>query len=155
MGRHQSQPLSLQNTRVMECWSPFFHERMKRILIVEDDATRRSWFDRQFADCERDTTDDVSVAVQLLLARDYALIFLDHDLAEEHYYLEMADDGLTGFAVAAWLAEHPERQPDAQIIIHSLNYSGSQRMRQCLLDAGRSAEYVPFPYLPSLFSNSS
>lgn len=125
---------------------------MKRILIVEDDAARRSWFDRQFADCDRDVTDDVSVAVQLLLERDYELIFLDHDLAEEHYYLEMADDGLTGYAVAAWLAEHPERQPDAQIIIHSLNYSGSERMRQCLQDAGRNAEYVPFPFLPTLFS---
>ncbi len=126
---------------------------MKRILIVEDDARRRSWFDKQFADCDRDMTDDVSVAVQLLLGRDYELIFLDHDLAEEHYDQEMADDGLTGYAVAAWLAEHPERQPNAQIIIHSLNYPGSERMRQCLQAAGRNAEYVPFPYLPSLFSN--
>ncbi len=126
---------------------------MKRILIVEDDDSRRAWFDKQFADYPRDTTDDVSVAVQLLLERDYDLIFLDHDLAEDHYHLEMADDGLTGYVVAAWLAEHPERQPEAQIIIHSLNYPGSERMRQCLQDAGRNAEYVPFPYLRSLFSN--
>lgn len=127
---------------------------MNRILIVEDDATRRSWFDRRFAHCERDATDDVSVAVQWLLERDYELIFLDHDLAEEHYQFELADDGLTGYVVAAWLAEHPERQAEAQIIIHSLNYPGSQRMLQCLQNAGRDAEHVPFPYLTSLFVNS-
>jgi CheY-like chemotaxis protein len=124
---------------------------MKRILIVEDDQARRLWFQRQFAAHPRDETDDVSVAVQWLWEREYALIFLDHDLAEEHYDLEMADDGLTGYVVASWLAEHPERQADAQIIIHSLNYTGSDRMLKCLQDAGRNAEHVPFPYLPRLF----
>jgi CheY-like chemotaxis protein len=124
---------------------------MDRILIVEDDQARRSWFDQTFARCERDATDDVAVAVQWLREREYSLIFLDHDLAEEHYYLEMADDGLTGYTVAAWLAENPERQAATPIIIHSLNYSGSQRMLECLLGAGRKAEHVPFPYLPSLF----
>jgi CheY-like chemotaxis protein len=122
-----------------------------RILIVEDDHRRRMWFEERFARYARDLTDNVSVAVQWLLERDYALIFLDHDLAEEHYELEMADDGLTGYVVAAWLAEHPECQPATQIIIHSLNYPGSHRMLQCLLNAGRKAEHVPFPYLPSLF----
>jgi CheY-like chemotaxis protein len=128
---------------------------MKRILIVEDDERRRSWFDKRFADYQRDTTDDVSVAIQLLLERDYELIFLDHDLALEHYALEMADDGLTGYVVASWLAEHPESQPDAQIIVHSLNYPGSDRMVKCLQRAGREAEHVPFPYLPSVFSDLS
>lgn len=127
---------------------------MARILIVEDDEMRRSWFHKKFAQYQRDATDDVSVAVQWLRERDYSLIFLDHDLAEEHYHLEMADDGLTGYAVAAWLAQHPDRQPAAQIIIHSLNYPGSQRMLQCLQSAGRDAEHVPFPYLPSLFPTS-
>jgi CheY-like chemotaxis protein len=123
---------------------------MDRILIVEDDEIRRSWFDKKFAQYQRDATHDVSLAVQWLRERDYALIFLDHDLAEEHYHLEMADDGLTGYAVAAWLAEHPESQPAVPIIIHSLNYTGSERMLQCLLSAGRNAEHVPFPYLSTL-----
>jgi CheY-like chemotaxis protein len=124
---------------------------MDRILIVEDDYARCLWFQREFARYERDTTLDVSVAVNWLAEREYTLIFLDHDLAEEHYALEMADDGLTGYTVAAWLAAHPERQPQAQIIIHSLNYVGAQRMLDVLQSAGRDAEHVPFPYLPSLF----
>jgi CheY-like chemotaxis protein len=125
---------------------------MGRILIVEDDEVRRSWFHQEFANHERDETHEVSVAVRWLAERDYTLIFLDHDLAEEHYALEMADDGLTGYSVAEWLAEHPERQPEAQIIIHSLNYVGAQRMLDVLQGAGRQAEHVPFHDLPWLFS---
>ena len=123
----------------------------RRILVVEDDERRRSWFERQFAQCERDVTDQVAVAIQWLAQRDYDLIFLDHDLAEEHYFELVADDGLTGYVVAAWLAENPDRQAQAEIIIHSLNYPGSDRMLEVLHSAGRKAEHVPFPYLPSLF----
>ena len=122
-----------------------------RILIVGDDDSSCSWFHQEFAKYDRDATSDVSVAVTLLAENDYSLIFLDHDLAEEHYFSEMADDGLTGYAVATWLAQHPDQQPGAQIIIHSLNYVGAQRMLDVLHDAGRQAEHVPFPYLPWLF----
>ena len=125
---------------------------MGRILIVEDDVMRRSWFHQELPQYERDTTHEVSVAVDWLAEREYSLIFLDHDLAEEHYLSEMSDDGLTGYTVAEWLAQHPEQQPGAQIIIHSLNYAGAQRMLDVLHDAGRNAEHVPFPYLPWLFS---
>ena len=124
---------------------------MGRILIVEDDETRCSWFHQEFANYDRDTTRDVAVAVALLAENDYSLIFLDHDLAEEHYFSEMADDGLTGFAVAEWLARNPDQQANAQIVVHSLNYVGAQRMLDVLHDAGRKAEHVPFPYLPWLF----
>jgi CheY-like chemotaxis protein len=122
-----------------------------RILVVEDDQRRRVWFEQTFAQCERDVTDQVAVAIQWLTQRDYDFIFLDHDLTEDHYFEMMADDGLTGYVVAAWLAENPHRQTEAQIIIHSLNYPGSDRMLEVLQTAGRNAEHVPFPYLPSLF----
>jgi CheY-like chemotaxis protein len=124
---------------------------MSRILIVEDDDRRCSWFHQQFARWERDTTPYVFVAVEWLREREYSLIFLDHDLVEEHYSLEMADDGFTGYVVAAWLAQHPDQQRDAQIIIHSLNYMGAQRMIEVLQNAGREAEHVPFHDLPALF----
>jgi CheY-like chemotaxis protein len=127
---------------------------LDRILVLEDDEGRCSWFDRRFNQYQRDTTHDVSLAIKWLQERDYLLIFLDHDLAAEHYDLEMADDGLTGYVVAAWLAAHPHCQPATPIIIHSLNYPGSQRMLRCLLNAGRKAEHVPFHYLPSLLLRS-
>ena len=63
----------------------------------------------------------------------------------------MADDGLTGYEVAAWLAENPQQQRAAQIIIHSHNYPGSDRMLDVLRRAGRDAAQVPFYDLPSLY----
>jgi CheY-like chemotaxis protein len=119
----------------------------ERILIVEDDEARCSWFGERFAGREMDVTCDVGQAISWLSTRDYMLILLDHDLAEEHYFSDEHDDARTGYGVAAWLAAHPDCQRDATIVIHSLNYVGAQRMLNALQDAGRDAEHVPFHYL--------
>lgn len=119
----------------------------QRILIVEDDPLRCVWFHQKFADYERDVTCDVKEAAEWLALHDYSVILLDHDLADEHYLSDTPDDERTGYAVAAWLAAHPDRQRDALIIIHSLNYSGAERMLNILRDHGRDVEHVPFPYL--------
>lgn len=118
-----------------------------RILIVEDDDTRCAWFEQKFSGRELDVTCDVREAIAWVDERDYSLILLDHDLAEEHYFSETPDDERTGYAVASWLASHPDRQRDALIIVHSHNYPGSQRMIDILRDSGRDAEHVPFHYL--------
>lgn len=122
---------------------------MPRILLVEDDAERCAWFRARLAGYELDVTCDVRVAAAWLAEREYAAILLDHDLAEEHYFSNEPDDERTGYAVAAWLAAHPDRSRGALIVIHSLNYAGAARMRDLLLDAGRDAECVPFHYLQS------
>ena len=118
-----------------------------RILIVEDNDERCAWFRQKFAGREQDVTCDVQQAFQWLAERDYNLILLDHDLAEEHYWSDTPDDERTGYAVAAWLATHPDCQRNALILIHSLNYVGAQRMLDVLHNAGRDAEHVPFHYL--------
>src|SRR5882672_6265219 len=107
-----------------------------RILIVEDDQQRRLWFEARFAGYQCDVTDQVSIAISWLKERDYEAL---------------ADDGLTGYVVAVWLAQNPDRQAPAQIIVHSLNHAGSARMIEVLHTAGRKAEHLPFPYLSSLF----
>jgi CheY-like chemotaxis protein len=122
-------------------------KRAGRILIVEDDAARCEWFHQKFADYERDVTCNVKEAAAWLAERDYAVILLDHDLADEHYLSDALDDERTGYAVAHWLALHPDHQRDALIIIHSLNYTGAERMLNILRDNGRDAEHVPFHYL--------
>jgi CheY-like chemotaxis protein len=122
---------------------------MSRVLLVEDDEARCAWFRARLAGYELDVTCDVREAVAWLAEREYAVLLLDHDLAEEHYFSNELDDERTGYAVAAWLAAHPERQRTAMILIHSLNYSGAQRMLAVLQDAGRDAEHIPFPYLQS------
>ncbi len=118
-----------------------------RILIVEDDEARCAWFRERLAGKELDVTCDVQTAVSWLLQRDYEAILLDHDLSDEHYFSDAPDDERTGYAVARWLAEHPDAQRDALIIVHSLNYPGARRMVEVLRDAGREAEHIPFHYL--------
>jgi CheY-like chemotaxis protein len=118
-----------------------------RILIVEDDAARCDWFSQKFSGRVLDVTCDVKEAVRWLEERDYSMILLDHDLAEEHYYSDEPDDEHTGYAVALWLAEHPDSQRGATIFIHSLNYMGAARMLEALHNSGRDAEHVPFYYL--------
>ncbi|MDX6692495.1 MAG: Cyclic-phosphate processing Receiver domain [Blastocatellia bacterium] len=118
-----------------------------RILIVEDDETRCLWFQDKFQGREIDVTCDVAQAFEWLAERDYQLILLDHDLIEEHYLSDEPDDERTGYAVASWLAAHPDRHRDASIVIHSLNYSGAQRMLRKLIAAGLTAEHIPFHYL--------
>ena len=118
-----------------------------RILIVEDDAARCAWFTERFNGLTLDVTCDVAEAIRWLSERDYNMILLDHDLTEEHYFSNEHDDEHTGYAVAAWLAGHPDSQRDATILIHSLNYIGAGRMLEALHNAGRDAEHVPFSYL--------
>jgi CheY-like chemotaxis protein len=120
---------------------------MRRVLIVEDDEERCAWFRARLAGCEIDLTCDVRQAVEWLSERDYETVLLDHDLVEEHYFSDCADDERTGYAVALWLAGHPDRQRGATILIHSLNYTGARRMLDVLVSAGRDAEHVPFHYL--------
>ena len=120
-----------------------------RVLVVEDDEARCAWFRRKFAGHVLDLTCDVVQAVHWLEDREYATILLDHDLREEHYFSDDHDDERTGYAVAAWLAAHPDRQRNALIVVHSLNYAGAQRMLDQLHNAGRDAEHVPFHYLES------
>ena len=118
-----------------------------RILIVEDDAARCDWFRARLCDYELDVTCDVAQALAWLDEHEYDMILLDHDLLASHYWSDAPNDARTGYAVAAWLALHPGSQPTAQIIIHSLNYPGAQRMLAVLLAAGRDAAHVPFTFL--------
>ncbi len=119
----------------------------RRVLVVEDDEQRCAWFGESLKGRRLDVTCDVPTAVRWLAEREYEAVLLDHDLAEEHYFSDKSDDERTGYAVARWLASHTDRQRDATIIIHSLNYAGAQRMLDVLREAGRDAEHVPFHYL--------
>jgi CheY-like chemotaxis protein len=120
---------------------------LRRVLVVEDDEMRCAWFRQKFASHVLDVTCDIRQAVGWLEEREYSIILLDHDLREEHYFSDEHDDERTGYAIAAWLAAHPDRQRNATIVIHSLNYAGAERMLERLHDAGRDAEHVPFHYL--------
>lgn len=125
------------------------NDSVSRVLIVEDDERRCSWFRDRLRGLRLDVTCDVRTAISWLAERDYEAILLDHDLAEEHYFSDSRDDERTGYAVARRLADNPTSQRDALIIIHSLNDEGAGRMLTVLRDAGRDAEHIPFHLLQS------
>jgi CheY-like chemotaxis protein len=121
----------------------------KKVLIVEDDETRCDWFRRRLGQHELDVTCGVEQAIGWLGEKEYDLILLDHDLLEDHYFSNEPDDDRTGYAVAAWLAAHRDAQPRANVVVHSLNYAGAQRMVETLIAAGFDVEHVPFHHLQS------
>jgi CheY-like chemotaxis protein len=120
-----------------------------RVFLLDDDTLRHDWFARQFKGDRVDVAADPLRAVELLSSNYYDLIFLDHDLLPEHYYAETFDDERSGYAVARWLAERPERLAAAQIIVHTRNADGALRMVELLRRTGRQAEHIPFHMLAS------
>ena len=118
-----------------------------RVFLLDDDRRRHRWFAARFKGDLVDVADNVERAQQMLSANSYDAIFLDHDLHPEHYHAASQDDERTGYAVASWLAAHPELQRASTIMVHTRNADGAIRMVEELRRAGRSADYVPFPML--------
>jgi CheY-like chemotaxis protein len=118
-----------------------------RVFLLDDDKLRHEWFIKQFKGDRVDVAADPARAIELLSSNYYDVIFLDHDLLPEHYYAEDFDDERSGYAVARWLAERPERLAAAHVIVHTRNADGALRMVELLRRAGRQAEHVPFQML--------
>ena len=124
-----------------------------RIFLLEDDERRCQWFAKRFKGDHLDISYDVLEAKELLQTRTYDSIFLDHDLMPEHYGATETDDERTGYAIASFLAAHPELQRAATIMVHSFNADGAMRMVEELRGAGRQAEYIPFHFLEERIRN--
>lgn len=118
-----------------------------RVFLLDDDKRRHRWFSARFKGDFVDVADNVKQAQELLSANSYDAIFLDHDLHPEHYNTDSRDDTRTGYAIASWLAAHPELQAASTILVHTRNADGAMRMVEELRRAGRTAAYVPFPLL--------
>lgn len=118
-----------------------------RVFLLDDDTQRHDWFARHFKGDTLDVASDAARAVELLSHNSYHLVFLDHDLLPEHYYAEEFDDERSGYAVARFLAERPDRQAASTIIVHTRNADGALRMIRLMERAGRQARHVPFHML--------
>jgi hypothetical protein len=124
-----------------------------RIFLLEDDERRCEWFAKRFKGDQLDIVCDVVEAKELLKTRMYDSIFLDHDLQPEHYGSTTKDDERTGYAIASFLASHPQLQRAATIMVHSFNADGAMRMVEELRNSGRQAEYIPFHFLEDRIKN--
>lgn len=118
-----------------------------RVFLLDDDKRRHQWFSERFKDDLVDVADNVETAQQFLSANSYDAIFLDHDLHPEHYNSDEHDDVRTGYAIALWLSKNPQIQRASTIVVHTRNADGAIRMVEELRRSGRTADYVPFPFL--------
>ena len=118
-----------------------------RVFLLDDDKRRHRWFTTRFKGDLIDIANNVAEAQRLLSASSYDAIFLDHDLHPEHYNAESTDDERTGYAIAAGCAQIPSCSAPSTILVHTRNADGAMRMVGELRRAGRSADYVPFPFL--------
>lgn len=98
-----------------------------KIFILEDDNLRIDQFKRNRIGSELTVTDQADEALEILAAREFDVIYLDHDLGGE-VMVEADPDCNTGSRVA----KHFHRcliNKDARIFIHSLNTPAAKSMK--------------------------
>ena len=105
-----------------------------KILILDDDQTRHKFFNRKLIGHSVTNVETAADAIKHLSEDTFDAIFLDHDLGGEIFVNSFGPILNTGYAVAKWLSENPEKQPK-QIFIHSLNPVGADNMKALLPDA--------------------
>jgi len=110
-----------------------------KILILEDDPVRWKHFKQALAGHELIITEHTKEAIELLSKNMFEVLFLDHDLGG--LQMVASGDG-TGYEVAKWLNEHPERIPK-EVYLHSLNPAGRANMKQMI----PGAVEAPFAWL--------
>jgi CheY-like chemotaxis protein len=102
-----------------------------RILVLDDDEIRLDKFRQgligKVVDCVKTATE----AIKLLQENVYNMLFLDHDLGGR---INVSSGPGTGYEVAKWLEEHPDRKPK-HIYLHSFNEAGRNNMRMALPEA--------------------
>lgn len=94
------------------------------MLFLDDMSSRQKLF-KEMVESRKMDSDYVwsyDQAIEALEKNEYDVVFLDHDLAFEHYHGYMSNSP-TGYDVAKWMFEN-ERIP-AVVVIHSWNTFGS------------------------------
>ena len=98
-----------------------------KILILEDDPMRQRSFLFNLVGHSVEIVDQSAAAIAKLENESWDCLFLDHDLEGKVY----CTGPNTGYAVAVWLEEHPEKKP-VLIFTHSYNLAGVKNILQAL-----------------------
>jgi response regulator of citrate/malate metabolism len=117
-----------------------------KVFILEDDPNRMKTLRGVLISHEIVWSDTVDKAKELFdKEKPFDLILLDHDLGGEIF----VDSELpnTGFQFVKFLAENKEAINNAQIILHTMNRPGAERMHHHLKDNGILGFMIPFPIL--------
>ena len=123
-----------------------------RILILDDDLDRHATFKRKLIGAIIHSVEESSHCIEKIKKEDpFDLILLDHDLGGQVY---VPSGPGTGFEVAEWLRDHPEKMPKL-VILHTCNEHGAGRMLEVLPDAYYApalfmANYLDINYLKNI-----
>ena len=124
------------------------------VMLLDDDTRRHRWFAKRFDGDDLDIAANVQDEIEFLSENNYDAVFLDHDLLPHHYESNDHDDfDQTGYAVALWLNQNPDRQRAATVIVHTRNADAAIRMVEKLRETGRNVEYCAFPMLDLKIKN--
>lgn len=104
-----------------------------KILILDDDPSRHKKFKQTFVGADVKSVTTVKDCIAELKHNIWDAVFLDHDLGGKAF-VNPAEEEETGYHVARWLEQNPDRKPST-VVIHSLNYDGAQRMKSRIPDA--------------------
>jgi CheY-like chemotaxis protein len=102
-----------------------------RILVLDDARERLGQFRANLIGHEVTTVETASDCIKALKQNLFTTAFLDHDLGGKTF---VASGKGTGYEVAVWLSQHPDRCPK-RVVIHSFNPVGAQNMKRVLLQA--------------------
>lgn len=103
-----------------------------KILFLDDSNHRTTTFISNWIGNEIDTVCTADGAITLLEMNSYDMIFLDHDLEEDHYTETKIDDK-NGLFVAKKL-KNLVHLHGKTVVLHSLNANGRENMESVLKD---------------------
>jgi len=101
------------------------------ILILDDDPIRHEMFKNVIKDHNLTHVYTSKECIEYLDNHTWDMVCLDHDLGG-NIYVDSGEN--TGWEVAKWLEQNPEKQPP-KMYIHSFNPVGANNMHQCIPSA--------------------
>ena len=106
-----------------------------KVMILDDNEFRHEYFNDVYLGFDVYHAYTYNEAISLLNKFKFDVVSLDHDLGDFHEPDVLDDYELTGLDVCDYIRHHlnPDHVPD-EIIVHSANPAGAQRMMMCLRD---------------------
>lgn len=104
-----------------------------RVLILDDDESRHSHFDKMLPQSSRTHVYTAQQAITTLEdSPAFDVVFLDHDLPKSANLLNVTDPG-TGLDVATYIAKELDHSKKPGLVwIHSWNADGRRKMARIL-----------------------
>ena len=118
-----------------------------RVLFLDDMSERHARFSQmyyQLLDIKH--VYNYKDCIKALQEEKFHTIYLDHDLCIEDILVSPDDTSKekTGTDVCNWMVSNLNPNTTAEVIVHSLNPGGAQRMVSILNEAGFEAICYPF-----------